>query len=304
MSPALARTFRPGSPRVPLAESGSCFRSSSPRRGSCRIRRAISVHDLLRPVLTPVGLPGMQPGYGVLYPRAAVRTAPTPGELAFQAPQPPPLPHGQAGSVQQFAGGQCRGYRHAPVDAYGLAVTRCGNGAGTAAKATCQRLARSMVTRYDFAPAVPCETSGTAPTQLWVPRPAPIFRHTAHLPRLRGPTIRNPSLRPGLPPRGPPSRVFRVQGSCHGLGEVSQRLLLHRLGALREPRVLCPRRGELPALLQVARRPRAPGRQCECCSTARFHTYRAWPQWFRSMPPGRASGAADTGTYEHTIGDH
>src|SRR6266581_6182233 len=59
---------------------------------------------------------------------------------------------------------------------------------------------------------------------------------------------------PGLAPRRPPGRVARVDERRHRPGEVAQRLLLDGLGAGRQPRVRGPRLGELPALLQVARR--------------------------------------------------
>jgi hypothetical protein len=31
--------------------------------------------------------------------------------------------------------------------------------------------------------------------------------------------------------------------------------------------------------------------QCACCSTARFHTYRAWPQWSRSTASWAGEGS-------------
>jgi hypothetical protein len=37
----------------------------------------------------------------------------------------------------------------------------------------------------------------------------------------------------------------------HGLGEVSQRLLLHHLAPGAQPQMLSPSRGELPTLIQV-----------------------------------------------------
>jgi hypothetical protein len=42
----------------------------------------------------------------------------------------------------------------------------------------------------------------------------------------------------------------------HGLGEVPQRLLLHRLRTRRQPPELRPGRGQLPGLLPIARRAR------------------------------------------------
>ena len=48
--------------------------------------------------------------------------------------------------------------------------------------------------------------------------------------------------------------MARVEERRHRPGEVAQGLLLDRLGAGGQPRVFRPRGGELPALLQVARR--------------------------------------------------
>jgi hypothetical protein len=44
----------------------------------------------------------------------------------------------------------------------------------------------------------------------------------------------------------------------HGLGEIPQRLLLHRLGPRRQPRTLFPGLGQLPGLLGITRRIRPP----------------------------------------------
>ena len=60
----------------------------------------------------------------------------------------------------------------------------------------------------------------------------------------RRPAERN--REPGCTTGKPPGR--------HRPGEVAHRLLLHRLGAGGQPRVLGPGLGELPALFQVARR--------------------------------------------------
>src|SRR6266496_1987849 len=58
--------------------------------------------DLLRPVLAPVRLTGLQPGDGKPYSLAAVRSSLSTGALAFQPQQPLPLPCGQAGNTQQL----------------------------------------------------------------------------------------------------------------------------------------------------------------------------------------------------------
>jgi hypothetical protein len=75
-----------------------------------------------------------------------------------------------------------------------------------------------------------------------------------HAPLLTAPPHNPEPLIPAdLPPRRPPSRILRIEERGHRLGEVPQRLLLHHLRTCGQPRVLCPRLGELPTLLQVAR---------------------------------------------------
>jgi hypothetical protein len=79
--------------------------------------------------------------------------------------------------------------------------------------------------------------------------------YAAHVPLPPAPPGDPESLiSPGLAPRWLPGRVLRVEERRHRLGEVAQRLLLHGLGAGGQPGVLGSRLGELPALLQVARR--------------------------------------------------
>jgi len=56
----------------------------------------------------------------------------------------------------------------------------------------------------------------------------------------------------GFAPGRPPGQVVGVEERGHSPGEVTQRLLLHRLGASSQPRVLGAGGGELPTLLQVA----------------------------------------------------
>ena len=213
---------------------------------------------LLRPVPAPVRLPGPQAGDRVLRPAAAVRSPPSAGELALQSPQPPPLPHGQAGTVQQFPGGQRRGHRHAPVDAHRLAGAgrrdRLGDGRES------DMPAPGAVHRHPVGLHPRRHRAGPSelhPPGLGHPDLADVAGHAAHVPLPPAPPRDPESLvPPGLAPRRPPGRVARAEEGGHGLGEVAQRLLLHRLGACGQPRVPRSRPGELPALLQVARRAR------------------------------------------------
>ena len=132
-------------------------------------------------------------------------------------------------------------------------LSGAGTGAGMAAKATCQRPARSLVTHRTSRPEVWRGTSGTGPN-----------RPSGRGPRRHGGTggarpiavragPRSGIPRPGWPcARTAPGRVLRVEEPGHRLGEVPQRLLLHHLGADGQPRVFRPRLGELPTLRQVA----------------------------------------------------
>jgi len=210
----------------------------------------------LGPVLTPVRLPGAQPGDGMPDPRPAVRSAPGTGQLPLQPPQANALAYGQAGDLQQLSCRQRGGDRHAPVDAHGLAVTRrghrFGNGGEGHVPAAGPVLGHPVGLHAWRRRARPAEPH---PPGLRHPHLAGMARHPAHLP-LPAATSRDPEslIAPGLAPARLPGRVVRVKGRRHGLGEVPQRLLLDGLGAGGQPRMRCPRGGELPALVQVARR--------------------------------------------------
>ena len=78
--------------------------------------------------------------------------------------------------------------------------------------------------------------------------------HATRVPLLPAPPYDPEPLVPsGLAPRRLPGRVLRVGKRGHGLGEIAECLLLHRLGACSQPRVLGAGGGELPALLHPAR---------------------------------------------------
>ena len=102
------------------------------------------------------------------------------------------------------------------------------------------------------------------------------FTTAAHVARRCDPRAVRPCARTAQRP------VLRVKERGHGLAEVAQGLLLHRLGACGPPRVPGPRLGELPALLPGSpERSAGPGAS-ERCSTARLHLYRACAQRSRS----------------------
>jgi hypothetical protein len=104
------------------------------------------------------------------------------------------------------------------------------------------------VQRHGAGPAEP-DPSGFGHPDL-----ADLTGHAAHIPLPAAPYDPESLIPAGLAPRRPPGRIRRVEECGHRLGEVAQGLLLDRLGAGSQPRVLGSGPGELSALLQVARR--------------------------------------------------
>ena len=238
-SPALARTFRPGFSRVPLADRVMfpIFRSSTRITSN---RRAMSVEtfsaqslrrSVSRARSRAIACFTRPRRFDPRLARASVRCS----RRSLR-----PLPPGQAGSVQQVPGGQGRGDRHAPVNAHHLAVTRRGNrlrdggeGDMPPARPVPGHPVGLHPRRHGAGPAEP------HPPGLGHPDLADVAGYAAHVPLPPAPPGDPESLiPPGLAPRRPPGRVARVEERRHRLGEVAQRLLLHRLGAGGQPRVL------------------------------------------------------------------
>ena len=105
----------------------------------------------------------------------------------------------------------------------------------------------------------------------------------------------------GLAPRRPPGRVRRVEERRHCLGEVAQGLLLDRLGAGRQPRVLPSRLGELSASLPVARRARPAAVPVPLLLDGEVPYVPGVSAVVSQHRLLAGAGAAGTGTYEHTI---
>jgi hypothetical protein len=214
--------------------------------------------DLLGPILSPVGLAGAQPGDGQPYPLAAFRSPLSAGELALQAPHATLFARGQAGNVQHLPGGQGRGYRHAPIDANHLAVSRCGDRSGDRGEGdvppACAVHGHPVGLHPRRHRAGPPEPD---PSDLRDPDLADVAGHTAHVPLRSAPGDAESLVPVGFAPRRPPCRVLRVEEGLQRLGEVAQCLLLHRLAARAQPDELRAGLGELQALLQVARGARA-----------------------------------------------
>ena len=211
---------------------------------------------LLYPVLSPVGLAGAQPGDHVLHSRTAVRPAPCASEFALEPSQPLALSPSKAGDTQQFAGRQGGRHDHASVNAHGLAVARSGNRFGNGgerdvpAPGTVHGHAIGLRTRRHRArPAEPHPPDLRYPDLPGMPGLASYF------PLPSAPTNDpEPLVSAGLPPSRTSGRVARIEERGHGLCEVPQCLLLYRLRACGQPRVLGAGLCELSALLRVAGR--------------------------------------------------
>jgi hypothetical protein len=86
--------------------------------------------DLLAPVLTPVGLPGTQPGYAGTLSLLPWRAFRRPGLAPLGLAQPGPFPARHARAMQFLARRQRRSDHHTPVDPDRLAGTRGGDRLG------------------------------------------------------------------------------------------------------------------------------------------------------------------------------
>jgi hypothetical protein len=210
----------------------------------------------LRPVLTPVGLAGPEPGQGQLDPHTAVGGVAGAGEFTFQVAHPPLLACGPVRDMKQFPAGRGSRHCHAAVDAYHLAVTwwrdRIRNGRKSYMPASSRILFHPIgldVRWYRTGPPKPY------PSGLWYPNLADMTRQTAHFPLRSTPDDAEPLIPPRLAPRRAPGRIPRVEERGHCPCEISQRLLLHRMGARSKPRMLRSCLRELSALLHESRSP-------------------------------------------------
>ena len=210
---------------------------------------------LFGPVLASIGVAGAQPGDRMFHPCTALRLAPCAGQLPPQPSQPLSLRAGEADRVQQLSSRQGRRHRHTSVDAHRLPVTGSWDRAWNERKADMPSPGmiqgypvRLRAGRHAARPAKP------HPPCLRDADLAHISRQTPCIPMLAAPAHDSESLIPiGLAPRRPPSRILQVEEESQGVGEIPQRLLLHRLTACGQPVMFGPGLSELPTLLQIAR---------------------------------------------------
>ena len=226
----------------------------------------------LDPVLAPVGLTGLQFRDRSFRLRAPVGATLGSGEPLCQHRQPRGLTCGKTGCVQQFAGRQRRRYGNPTVDAHHASITWTGDRSGDVGEHDVP--AAGPITGHP----VGLDTCRHRPRQ---PKPQPA--HLGH-PHPTKAAVEPHNVmwfdrdlpKPFMHTSFAPRRATMGTGEevLHGLREIPQRLLLHRLTPGTKPPILeravvnCAACSTWPGALR-------PGCQCCCCSTARFHTYRA-----------------------------
>ena len=210
---------------------------------------------LFHPVSAPILFAHLQSGDAEVNLSAAFRAGTGFGALALQVPQPPPLRCGQTRKVQKFTGREGGGYHHSSVNSHYLAISGCRdrfrNDSECNVPAAGPVSGNSIgfyILRHRTGPSEPQPPNLRHPNLTGLPAEAsdiPLPSAPTHYPK--------PLVPSGLTPRWTTCWVRRVKESRHGPGEISQGLLLYRLRARGEPRVLRARLGELTALLHVTR---------------------------------------------------
>jgi hypothetical protein len=204
----------------------------------------------LDPILTPIPLAGLQFRDRPFRPLPAVRTALGAREQLLQHLQPLRLTPSKTRDMQQFAGRQRSRHSHAAVNAQRAAVARTADRVGDVSE-------RDM----PLASAITGNPIGL--DTLWYRS----RQAESHPPDLGHPDPPEAAVQPldviGSQPDLAKSFVHMGFTPCrtavraakevlHGLREIPQRLLLHRLAPSTKPRILGARLRQLRGLLQVA----------------------------------------------------
>ena len=251
--PSLALTLRPGCPAVPFADRVIFLMFRSSTRITSK-RRAMPVdvfsaqslrQSLSRAFSRATAILALPRRFDPRAVRASLRWRRR-SRACSRAPRP--------GTVSVSPGGQGRADLNAPVDAHGLAGPRALDRAGDGGERDVP--AAGPVPGHPERPRACGHVAGTTephPADLRNLDLAPVPVQAAHVPVLAAlPGDPEPLVQAGLAPRR--AAVGPGEEARRGPREVPQRLLLHRLAAPGEPRVVRPGGGQLPGLLQVSRR--------------------------------------------------
>ena len=249
VKPPLLRNSQPRLRHSPARTAGHRTHVKGLDADNIETSRDVS-SGLFDPVLSTVSLTGRQlcnsQPYAASTPRLALRTS----QPLLQHLQPLRLTGSETRCVQQFTRRQCCGYRNPTIDTDHAALTRTRDRIGDVGE--CNMPAAGAITRNPIG----LHTLSDWPRQ---PEPHPAdLRHpyptepavqTLDMMRFQ-PDLPESLMRTGFAPRG--AAVGSAEKVAHRLGEVTQRLLLHRLVPRRKPVVLGARGGQLSTLLVIA----------------------------------------------------
>ena len=205
---------------------------------------------LFDPVLATVGLTGPKLRDRALRASSTVRTALGAHQALLQHLQPLRLTRHQSGGVQQFTGRQRRRHHHATVDTHRAGFTRTRDRVRNVGE--CDMPAPGAIKRDPVGLNPRWDRPRTAkahPSDFGHPDATQPAVQTLHMLRLDTDlpkSLVHSDFSPRRAAMGP------AEETAHRLGEVAQRLLLHGLGASRQPVVLSAGRSQLSTLLVIA----------------------------------------------------
>ena len=243
-------------PLAGILDCSPCTAGHRPHIESLDANRVEPARDigggLLDPVLPPVGLTSFEFGNREFGTRTPVGATLSAGQALLQHPQPLRLTAAQTRDVQQLTGGQGRRHYDTTVNTHHGTVTRPGDRFRDMGER--QMPAAGPVTRDPVGLHPAGDRTRKAephPPNLGHPHPPvsavqllDLMRFDRYLPK--------PLMHTGFTPRRPAVRP--AEETTHGLGEIPQGLLLHRLRASRQPIVLSACFRQLSTLLVVAGR--------------------------------------------------
>jgi len=244
-----------GDPKAGLVEyaaRGAGHRAHVKVLDSNRVEAARKIsRGLFDPVASPVGVARLDSRDRQLGPSSPVGAALGACEALLEPAQPNPLTWCQARGVQQFPGGQRGRHRHTTIDTDHAAIPRTRDRVGN------MRERNMPATGSITSDAIRLHTRGhraapakSDPADLGHPHPPAAVVELLDMARL-DPDLPEPLMHASLAPRR--AAMAAIEEVPHRLGEIAQRLLLHRLRPGRQPFVFGTGLGQLCRLLVVPR---------------------------------------------------
>ena len=260
--PPTALADRPIQPALLSNPRTRPFNGASRSAGHCphvkcfdpdRVEAASNVSgDLFDPILAPVRLTGSQLRDRLFCSCPPVGAALGPREPPLQHLQPLSLTAGQNGCMQQFARRQRRRNRNTTVDAHHTSIMRPRDRVGDVGERDMP--AAGPITGYPVGldPRWHCSRQPKPhPAHLGHPHPPKVAVESLDVMRFDR-DLPKPFVHVGFAPRRATMRTGKEV--LHGLREIPQRLLLHRLTPGAKPHVLGADLGQLRGMLGIAGR--------------------------------------------------